>query len=57
MVLFHVALVFVLQNELLASQHNDDNSVACIEEKCYVLGTSQYCRYMHPIIWMGPLIV
>lgn len=36
---------FPPQDELLASQHNDDNSVACIEEKCYVLGTTQYCRY------------
>ena len=33
------------QDELLASQHYDDNSVACIEEKCSVLGMRQYCRY------------
>lgn len=35
----------MFQDELLASQHHDDNSVACIEEKCYILGTTQYCRY------------
>ena len=33
------------QDELLASQHYDDNSVACIEDKCSVLGMRQYCRY------------
>ena len=32
------------QNELLASQHYDVNSVACIEEKCRILGLKQYCR-------------
>lgn len=31
--------------ELLGSQHHDINSVSCIEEKCYVLGYLQYCRY------------
>ena len=34
----------LLQEELLASQHYDDNSVACIEDKCHVLGIRQYCR-------------
>ena len=33
------------QDELLASQHYDDNTVACIEDKCFVLGIRQYCRY------------
>lgn len=32
-------------SELFASQHHDDNSVACIEDKCYVLGLRSYCRY------------
>ena len=32
------------QGELLASQHHDDNTVACVEDKCYVLGLSEYCR-------------
>jgi len=37
--------VLYLQRELLASQHHDDNSVACIEDKCYVVGFRQFCRY------------
>ena len=32
------------QGELLASQHYDENTVACIEDKCYVLGLPEYCR-------------
>ena len=38
--------IFIFKDELLASQHYDDNSVACIEEKCFVIGIKQYCRYM-----------
>lgn len=34
-----------IENELLASQHHDENTVACIEDKCYVLGLREYCRY------------
>eukprot|EP00731_Ephydatia_muelleri_P033369 Em0028g44a len=33
------------EGELLASEHHDENTVACIEEKCYVIGLSQYCRF------------
>lgn len=33
-----------LQNEVFASRHQDQNSVACIEEKCYVLTFAEYCR-------------
>lgn len=33
-----------LQNEIFASRHQDVNSVACIEDKCYVLTLAQYCR-------------
>lgn len=29
----------------MASQHHDDVSVACVDDKCLVLGFSQYCRY------------
>ena len=36
---------FCPQREVLASQHHDDNSVACIEDKAYVLGCRQFCRY------------
>lgn len=32
-----------LQNEVFASRHQDQNSVACIEEKCYVLTFAEYC--------------
>ena len=41
------------QDELLASQHYDNNSVACIEDRCFVLGSRQYCRYIHNIILMS----
>lgn len=32
------------QNEIFASRHQDENSVACIEDRCYVLPLAQYCR-------------
>lgn len=35
-----------LQNEVFASRHQDQNSVACIEEKCYVLTFAEYCRWV-----------
>ncbi|XP_031559111.1 uncharacterized protein LOC116295449 [Actinia tenebrosa] len=31
--------------EVMASRHKDDNSVACIVDKCYVLSYPEYCRY------------
>lgn len=37
-----------LQNEVFASRHQDQNSVACIEEKCYVLTFAEYCRWVVP---------
>ncbi|GLD74893.1 bromo adjacent homology domain-containing 1 protein-like protein [Lates japonicus] len=33
------------QNEIFASRHQDENSVACIEDRCYVLPLAQYCRF------------
>ncbi|KAM6973784.1 uncharacterized protein bahd1 [Aplochiton taeniatus] len=33
------------ENEIFASRHQDVNSVACIEDKCYVLTVAQYCRF------------
>nr|XP_014340941.1 PREDICTED: bromo adjacent homology domain-containing 1 protein isoform X2 [Latimeria chalumnae] len=33
------------QNEIFASRHQDENSVACIEEKCFVLTFAEYCRF------------
>ena len=32
------------QMEVMASRHKDDNSVACIVDKCYVLSYPEYCR-------------
>ncbi|XP_028174510.1 uncharacterized protein LOC114363087 isoform X2 [Ostrinia furnacalis] len=32
-------------DEVFASRHRDANSVACIEDKCYVLTFNEYCRY------------
>ncbi|XP_047099168.1 basic proline-rich protein-like [Schistocerca piceifrons] len=33
------------EDEIFASKHKDINSVACIEDKCYVLTFTEYCRY------------
>lgn len=33
-----------MEDEIFASKHKDTNSVACIEDKCYVLTYSEYCR-------------
>lgn len=33
-------------DEVFASKHQDHNSVACIEDKCYVLTFNEYCRYV-----------
>lgn len=34
-----------MEDEIFASKHRDCNSVACIEDKCYVLTFAEYCRY------------
>lgn len=34
-----------MDDEIFASKHRDANSVACIEDKCYVLTFAEYCRY------------
>lgn len=34
-----------MEDEIFASKHRDVNSVACIEDKCYVLTMNEYCRY------------
>lgn len=44
-----------LQNEVFASRHQDQNSVACIEEKCYVLTFAEYCRWAVPCVSGQPL--
>ncbi|KAL5278547.1 BAHD1 family protein [Megaselia abdita] len=50
-------------DEVFASKHRDHNSVACIEDKCYVLTYSEYCRYrrrlraMEEDVDMNPSIV
>lgn len=35
-----------MEDEIFASKHKDINSVACIEDKCYVLTFNEYCRYV-----------
>jgi len=32
-------------DEIYASRHRDHTSVACIEDKCYVMTFNEYCRY------------
>ncbi|GBM60492.1 Bromo adjacent y domain-containing 1 protein [Araneus ventricosus] len=34
-----------VDDEVFASKHRDTNSVACIEDKCFVLTYAEYCRY------------
>lgn len=34
-----------MEDEIFASKHRDVNSVACVEDKCYVLTFAEYCRY------------
>ncbi|XP_012284768.1 uncharacterized protein LOC105702077 isoform X2 [Orussus abietinus] len=36
---------FDTEDEVFASRHRDANSVACIEDKCYILTFNEYCRY------------
>lgn len=36
-------------DEIFSSRHKDINSVACIEDKCYVLTFNEYCRYRKTI--------
>jgi len=33
-------------DEVFASKHRDHTSVACIEDKCFVMTFNEYCRYM-----------
>ena len=33
-----------LPDEIFASKHRDFTSVACIEDKCYVMTFNEYCR-------------
>ena len=33
-------------DEIYASKHRDHTSVACIEDKCYVMTFNEYCRYV-----------
>lgn len=37
-------------DEIFASKHKDTNSVACIEDKCYVLTYHEYCRYRKSLV-------
>ena len=32
--------------EVFASKHRDHTSVACIEDKCFVMTFNEYCRYV-----------
>ncbi|OTF69383.1 hypothetical protein BLA29_013075 [Euroglyphus maynei] len=34
-----------ITGEIYASRHRDANSVACIDDKCFVLTYNEYCRY------------
>lgn len=33
------------EDEIFASKHKDHNSVATVEDKCYVLTYAEYCRW------------
>lgn len=34
-----------INGEIYSSRHRDTNSVACIDDKCFVLTYNEYCRY------------
>ena len=34
-----------MSSEIFASKHRDINSVACIDDKCYVLTYNEFCRF------------
>ena len=36
-----------LPDEIYASKHRDFTSVACIEDKCYVMTFNEYCRSVY----------
>jgi len=38
--------VVLSEDELFASRHQDEISVACVEERCNVQTYSQFCRYV-----------
>lgn len=46
-----------MPDELFASKHRDVNSVACIDDRCYVLTFNEYCRYCNNILWIGKCIL
>ncbi|XP_055949229.1 uncharacterized protein LOC129983676 [Argiope bruennichi] len=35
----------IIDGEVFASKHRDTNSVACIDDKCFVLTYAEYCRF------------
>lgn len=37
-----------MPDELFASKHRDVNSVACIDDRCFVLTFNEYCRSVFP---------
>lgn len=39
-----------MPEELFASKHRDVNSVATIDDKCYVLTLNEYCRFKKQVI-------
>lgn len=43
-------------DEVFASKHLDHNSVACIEDKCYVLTFNEYCRYVSMFVSESPVL-
>ncbi|XP_019618759.1 PREDICTED: uncharacterized protein LOC109465763 [Branchiostoma belcheri] len=42
--------------ELFAARHPDENSVACIEDKCYVLTYSEFCRFRRQLKVRGEVL-
>ena len=35
-----------LPDEVYASRHRDTTSVACVEDRCYVMTFNEYCRWV-----------
>ena len=46
-----------LDDDIFASRHRDVCSVACVEDKCYVLTFNEYCRCVHSFFIVSMPIV
>ena len=41
-----------ISGEIYSSRHRDTNSVACIDDKCYVMTYNEYCRFKRQKVYL-----